>query len=252
MIQDAPDLPSAGILIFDEFHERSIHADLGLTLALDVQANLRPDLRIVIMSATLDGVGLGRILPEATTLSCPGRQYPIETVYLAFTPTGPFEITLRQAVLRALNETEGDILAFLPGRRELRRVRDALLDSRLPSGVHVHLLHGEADPQAQRAALSPAQHDERKIILSTSVAETSITLDGVRVVIDSGLSRIPRFDPRRGMTGLVTVPVSLATADQRRGRAGRQAAGVCYRLWTEDEHRKLDAYPIPDIGRAHV
>jgi ATP-dependent helicase HrpB len=247
MIQETPDLPDVAVIIFDEFHERSIHADLGLALALDVQANLRPDLRIVIMSATLDGVGLRRILPNAPVVDSPGRQYPIETVYASFAPSGPFEKSIAQTVARALEETEGDLLVFLPGRRELRRTRDVLLDMRLPPEVHIHLLHGEADPQAQRGALMPAPVGQRKIILSTSVAETSVTIDGVRVVIDSGLARVPRFDPRRGMSGLDTVPVSVATADQRRGRAGRQSPGVCYRLWTEQEQGKLEPYPVPEI-----
>ena len=252
MLQDTPELPGTGILIFDEFHERSIHADLGLALALDVQAHLRPDLRILIMSATLDGVGLSRLLHDAPIIDSPGRQYPVETIYAAFAPAGPLEKSVVQAAGRALEETEGDILVFLPGRRELRRTRDALLDRGLPPGTHVHLLHGEADPSAQRAALASPQPGERKIILATSVAETSLTIDGVRVVIDAGLARVPRFDPRRGMTGLETIPVSAATADQRRGRAGRQAPGVCYRLWTETAHRALQEYPAPEILAADL
>lgn len=247
MLQDAPELHHIGVLVFDEFHERSIHADLGLALALDVQAHLRPDLRILIMSATLDGIGLSRILPDAPIIDNQGRQYPVETIYSAFAPSGPVEKRVAQAVRRGLEETAGDILVFLPGRRELRRVRDTLLDARLSPGVHVHLLHGEADPQAQRAALMAPRPGERKVILATSVAETSVTIDGVSVVIDSGLARVPRFDPRRGMTGLETVPVSVATADQRRGRAGRQGPGVCYRLWTETDHRALEPHPVPEI-----
>jgi ATP-dependent helicase HrpB len=247
MIQETPDLPGTGILIFDEFHERSIHADLGLALALDSQEHLRPDLRIIIMSATLDGIGLRRILPEAPVVDSPGRQFPVETVYATFAPTGPLEKSVAQAVRRALNETEGDILVFLPGRRELRRTRDALIDLKIVLEAHIHLLHGEADPKAQRGALMPAPGGQRKIVLSTSVAETSVTIDGVRVVIDSGLARVPQFDPRRGMSGLDTVPVSVATADQRRGRAGRQSAGVCYRLWTEQQQGKLEPYPVPEI-----
>ncbi len=252
MLQDMPDLPRIGILIFDEFHERSIHADIGLALALDVQAHLRPDLRILIMSATLDGAGVHRVLPDAPRIDIPGRQYPVETVYSAFTPEGPLEKTVSRSVVRALAETEGDILVFLPGRRELRRTREMLLDTKLPPDVHVHLLHGDADPAAQRAALAVPRPGERKVILATSVAETSVTIDGVRVVIDAGLARVPRFDPRRGMSGLETVPVSVATADQRRGRAGRQAAGVCYRLWTEADHRKLQPQPVPEILSADL
>ncbi len=247
MLQDTPELYNIGVLVFDEFHERSIHADLGLALSLDVQAHLRPDLRILIMSATLDGIGLSRLLPDAPIIDNPGRQFPVETIYSAFAPPGSIEKRVAQAVRRALDETGGDILVFLPGRRELRRVRDTLFDARLPPGVHVHFLHGEADPQMQRAALMPPRPGERKVILATSVAETSVTIDGVCVVIDSGLARVPRFDPRRGMTGLETVAVSLATADQRRGRAGRQGPGVCYRLWTETDHRTLEPHPVPEI-----
>jgi ATP-dependent helicase HrpB len=252
MIQDDPELPGVSLLLFDEFHERTIHADLGLALALDAQSHVRPDLRIAIMSATLDGIGLARLLPDAPVIQCPGRQFPVETVYASFDTDAPIERTVSQAVTRALDETEGDILVFLPGRRELRRTRDILLDARLPHGVHVHLLHGEADPHTQRSALTPAPGGDRKVILSTSVAETSLTIDGVSTVIDGGLARVPRFDPRRGMTGLVTLPVSAATADQRRGRAGRQGPGVCYRLWTEDEQRKLEPYPMPEILTADL
>jgi ATP-dependent helicase HrpB len=252
MLQDAPDLPGIGIIIFDEFHERTIHADVGLALALDVQATLRPDLRILIMSATLDGVGLKRILPDAPVIDSPGRQFPVETIYASFRPEEPIEKTMVRTVTRAVAETEGDILAFLPGRRELHRTRNALLDAGLPPEIHVHLLHGEADPYAQREALAPPPAGRRKVILATSVAETSVTIDGVHVVIDCGLARVPVFDPRRGMTGLDTVPVSQATADQRRGRAGRQGPGVCYRLWTEVDHAKLDAYPTSEIRSADL
>lgn len=252
MIQHAPDLPEVSVLIFDEFHERSIHADLGLAMALDVKAHLRPDLRIVVMSATLDGVGLQRIMPDAPVIRSEGRLFPVETVYRSHPVEGPLEPAVAATVRRALAEAEGDILVFLPGRRELHRCRTVLQDGGLPEGVHCHLLHGDAPRADQHAALNPAPHGGRKIILATSVAETSLTIDGVRIVVDSGFARVPRFDPRRGMAGLVTVTASRATADQRRGRAGRQATGICYRLWTaaEDEHR--DSWPTPEILAADL
>jgi len=247
MLHESPDLPGVTALVFDEFHERSIHADLGLALALDARDHLTPDLRILIMSATLDGLALSRILGNVPFIRSEGRMFPIETVYRASALEGALEPAVAATTLRALSETEGDLLVFLPGRRELQRTRDLLLDGTLPDDVHVHLLHGEMAWNDQLAALAPPEPHKRKVILATSIAETSLTIDGVRVVIDSGLSRVPRFDPRRGMSGLATVPVSQATADQRRGRAGRQAAGVCYRLWTEEHHQRLDRFPAPEI-----
>lgn len=247
MLHESPDLPGVTALVFDEFHERSIHADLGLALALDARDHLRPDMRILIMSATLDGIALSRILGNVPFIRSEGRMYPIETMYRASALEGALEPAVAATTLRALSETEGDLLVFLPGRRELQRTRDQLLNGTLPEHVHVYLLHGEMAWNDQLAALAPPEPDQRKVILATSIAETSLTIDGVRVVIDSGLARVPRFDPRRGMSGLATVPVSQATADQRRGRAGRQAAGVCYRLWTEDRHERLDRFPTPEI-----
>ncbi len=247
MLQDDPDLPGITVLIFDEFHERSIHADLGLALALDARDHLRPDLRILVMSATLDGLALSRILGDVPVIRSEGRAYPVETVYRTSPVEGQLESAVAATTFRALSETEGDLLVFLPGRRELQRTRDRLLDSTLPDNVHVFLLHGEMAWADQLNVLAPPQPDRRKVILATSIAETSLTIDGVRVVIDSGFARIPRFDPRRGMSGLTTVPVSLATAEQRRGRAGRQAAGVCYRLWTAEQHATLEQFPTPEI-----
>ncbi len=246
MLHDAPDLPGVGAVIFDEFHERSIHADLGLALALDVQAHLRADLRILVMSATLDGVAVARLLGEAPVISCSGRMFPLETRFRQFPPEGPVESLVAQAVVRSLEHDDGDVLVFLPGRREIRRTEQLLLDARL-SGVDVHTLYGDTPPDVQHGALRPAPEGRRKVILATSIAETSLTIDGVRIVVDSGLARGPRFDPRRGMAGLVTGPVSRATADQRRGRAARQGPGVCYRLWTEDQHAALPDFPTPEI-----
>jgi ATP-dependent helicase HrpB len=252
MLQDAPDLPGIALIIFDEFHERSIHADLGLALTLDARTHLRPDLRILVMSATLDGAAVGKVLGDAPVVRSEGKMFPIETVHRSFPLEGFVEKAVVETAQRALKETEGDVLVFLPGRRELYRCRDMLGDARLAPDVHVHLLHGEASRADQDAALLAAPKGARKIILATSVAETSLTIDGVRVVVDSGLARVPHFDPRRGMSGLITVPASLATADQRRGRAGRQAPGVCYRLWTGPEEERRDRYPTPEILAAEL
>lgn len=252
MLQDSPELPGVAVLVFDEFHERSIHADLGLALALDAREHVNPHLRMIVMSATLDGLALRTVLGDAPLITSEGRGFPIETVYRNAPLEGAIEPGVVPIVHRALRETEGDILVFLPGRRELQRTRDQLLDSRVPDDVRVHLLHGELAWSDQLAALAPPEPHQRKVILATSIAETSLTIDGVRVVIDSGLARIPHFDPRRGMSGLITVPVSVATADQRRGRCGRQSPGVCYRLWTEARQDTLEKFPTPEILAADL
>ena len=246
MLHANSDLPGVGLVIFDEFHERSIHADLGLAFTLDVQKNLREDLRVLVMSATLDGVGIARLLQGAPVVESAGKMYPVVTRYAHFASEKPLEVRIADAVERALVSEEGDILVFLPGMREIRRVEEKL-QSQSNEDVVVHILHGDLSASVQEAALSPAARGKRKVILSTSIAETSLTIDGVKIVIDSGLARSVRFDPRRGMSGLVTTPVSRAVADQRRGRAGRQSAGVCFRLWREEEHLQLPEYPVPEI-----
>ncbi len=247
MLQEAPDLPGVALVIFDEFHERSIHADLGLALALDVQEHLRDDLRILVMSATLDGVAVAHLLGGAPVVKSAGQSYPVETHYLAFPNSGRIEEKTVEVIQRALSEEDGDVLVFLPGQPEIHRVEGLLRGKDLPDDIFIHTLYGEASDESQRRALSPAPPGTRKVILSTSIAETSLTIDGVRVVVDAGLSRNSRFDPRRGMSGLVTLPVSKAAADQRRGRAGRQQPGVCYRLWTKEQHEHLENYPVPEI-----
>jgi ATP-dependent helicase HrpB len=247
MLQQAQDLPGVGLVIFDEFHERSIHADLGLALTLDIQSHIRPDLRILVMSATLDGLSLAAALGNAPIVESAGRLFPVETRYAAFGSDKPITVRIVDVVMRAIDIEEGDILVFLPGRGEIRRAEQLLWEQSLPEEVVVHTLYGEAPYAAQAAALAPTMPGKRKIILATNVAETSLTIEGVRVVIDSGLVRVARFDPRRGMSGLVTVPVSKASADQRRGRAGRMQPGVCYRLWTEQEHANLADYAQPEI-----
>ena len=258
MIQDDPALEGVAAVVFDEFHERSLNADLGLALALDAQAVLRDDLRILLMSATLEAKRLGEWLP-APVVSSAGFLFPIETIYLdprrsAALPNKPSErlaeLVPRQ-VREALDKHEGDILVFLPGVADLQRSAKKLTDS-LPDNTDLHLLHGELPLEVQDAALRPARAGRRKVILATSIAETSLTIEGVRVVVDGGFARVPRFVPRTGFTTLETVPVARAAADQRRGRAGRLAPGTCYRLWTEAEHYQLPTHRPPEIQTADL
>jgi ATP-dependent helicase HrpB len=258
MIQDDPALEDVACVVFDEFHERSLNADLGLALALDAQAVLRPELRILLMSATLEAQRLGQWLP-APVVSSAGFLFPVETHYLdprraAALPNKPSErlAELVPAQVReALNRHEGDVLVFLPGVADLQRVDRKLGDS-LPPNTDLHLLHGELPLEAQDAALRPAAPGRRKVILATSIAETSLTIEGVRVVVDGGFARVPRFIARTGFTTLETVPVARAAADQRRGRAGRLAPGTCYRLWTEAEQHQLPAHRPPEIHTADL
>lgn len=258
MLQDDPALEEVACVVFDEFHERSLNADLGLALALDAQAVLRPELRIVLMSATLEAQRLGQWLP-APVVSSAGFLFPVETHYLdprraAALPNKPGErlAELVPAQVRAaLAAHAGDVLVFLPGVADLQRADRKLSDS-LPADTDLYLLHGELPLDAQDAALRPAPTGRRKVILATSIAETSLTIEGVRVVVDGGFARVPRFAPRTGFTSLETVPVARAAADQRRGRAGRLAPGTCYRLWTEAEHHSLPAHRPPEIQTADL
>jgi ATP-dependent helicase HrpB len=258
MLQDDPALEDVACVVFDEFHERSLNADLGLALALDAQAVLRPELRILLMSATLEAQRLGQWLP-APVVSSAGFLFPVETHYLdprraAALPNKPSERLAElvpSQVREALARHEGDVLVFLPGVADLQRADRKLGDS-LPPGTDLHLLHGELPLEAQDAALRPAPAGRRKVILATSIAETSLTIEGVRVVVDGGFARMPRFAPRTGFTSLETVPVARAAADQRRGRAGRLAPGTCYRLWTEAEHHHLPAHRPPEIHTADL
>ncbi|MGI4883498.1 MAG: ATP-dependent helicase HrpB [Janthinobacterium lividum] len=257
MLQDDPALEGVACVVFDEFHERSLNADLGLALALDAQAVLRPELRILIMSATLEAQRLGQWLP-APVVSSAGFLFPIDTHYLdprrAALPNRPGErlAALVPAQVRAALGAHpvGDVLVFLPGVADLQRCARAL--ESLPDDVDLHLLHGELPLDVQDAALRPARAGRRKVILATSIAETSLTIEGVRVVVDGGFARVPRFVPRTGFTTLETVPVARAAADQRRGRAGRLAPGTCYRLWTEAEHHQLPAHRAPEIQAADL
>ena len=259
MLQDDPALEGVAAVVFDEFHERSLNADLGLALALDAQAVLRPELRIIIMSATLEAQRLGHWL-TAPVVSSAGFLFPIDTHYLdprraSALPNKPNErlAELVPAQVRAALNTHpaGDILVFLPGVGDLQRSARKLTDS-LADNIDLHLLHGELPLETQDAALRPAKAGRRKVILATSIAETSLTIEGVRVVIDGGFARVPRFVPRTGFTTLETVPVARASADQRRGRAGRLGPGTCYRLWTEAEHHNLPAHRPPEIHTADL
>ena len=250
MLQADPSLEGVGAVVFDEFHERTITADLGLALTLDARAALRPDLRVVIMSATLDTAAVAALLDQAPVVTASALQHPVTTVWVGRRP-GRVDAAVARTVVRALAECDGDVLAFLPGAAEIRNVSRFLrADSAtalLAGGVDVVTLYGAMSGPAQDEALRPAPAGRRKVVLATSIAETSLTIDGVRVVVDSGLMRVPRFDPSAGMTRLVTLPVSRAAAEQRQGRSGRQGPGVCYRLWSETDHAGLPRATPPEI-----
>ncbi len=245
LIQNDPGLEPYGLVILDEFHERSLHADLGLALVLQTKAVLRPDLRVLIMSATIDAVGVATALGGAPVIDAPGRVFPVDTRYRAPRPSQRTDTAVAVVVREALAEEFGDILVFLPGAGEIRRVDSLLRDGGLPTGVRILSLHGSMPAEAQEAVLAPG--GSRRVILATAVAETSLTVPGVRVVVDSGWMRVPRFSPRTGMPRLETVRVTRASADQRRGRAGRTEAGVCYRLWAPGEEAGFLGYRTPEI-----
>jgi ATP-dependent helicase HrpB len=252
MILDDPELTGIGAVLFDEFHERSLDADLGLALALDCRRSFRDDLRILAMSATLDGARVAQLLGDAPVIASKGRAFPVETRYLGRDAHARIEDQAADAVLRALRAETGSILTFLPGQAEIRRVAERLAARIDDPAILLAPLHGAMDPKAQDLALRAAPNGLRKVVLATSIAETSITIDGVRVVIDSGLARVPRFEPDVGVTRLETVRVSRAAADQRRGRAGRTGPGVCYRLWDERQTQSLAAFAEPEIHSADL
>ena len=252
MIIDDPALAGVGAVIFDEFHERSLDADFGLALALDAQAGLRPDLRLIVMSATLDGARVAALLGGAPVIESQGRAFPVETRYLGRSPAQRIEDQMADAIGRALRAEPGSILAFLPGQGEIRRVATRLAERFADPAVEIAQLYGAMEMGAQDAAVRPPPPGRRKIVLATSIAETSLTIEGVRVVIDCGLARVPRYEPDAGVTRLDTVRVSRAAADQRRGRAGRTEPGVCYRLWDEPETQALAAFATPEIRAADL
>jgi len=246
LFQD-PSLADYGIVIFDEFHERSLQADAGLALCLESQKLFRPDLRLLVMSATLECGPISELLGGAPVLVCEGRLFPVETRYLDLPLNGRIETAVVQTIRRSLAQDRGSLLVFLPGMTEIRRVERWLQDAGLDANVRIAPLHGDLPQTTQDNAIAPSGPGKRKVVLATSIAETSLTIDGVRVVIDAGLSRIPRFDPRTGLTGLDTVRVTQDSADQRRGRAGRLEPGLCYRLWSEKEQGTLAARRPPEI-----
>jgi len=251
MILDDPELAGISAVIFDEFHERSLDGDFGLALALDVQGALRPDLRLLVMSATLDGARVSSLLGDVPVIESEGRSFPIDVRYQERSAGTPIEDAMAKAVREALADELGSVLAFLPGQREIERTRERL-EGRIGADTDIVPLYGMLDAKTQDAAIKPAPAGRRKVVLATAIAETSITIDGVRVVIDSGLSRLPRYEPASGLTRLETVRVSRASADQRAGRAGRTEPGVAIRLWRAEQTAALPAFTPPEILEADL
>jgi ATP-dependent helicase HrpB len=251
-ILDDPGLDGIVAVLFDEFHERSLDADLGLALAIESQAGLREDLRLVAMSATLDGARVARLLGDAPVVRSEGRAYPVETRYVGREPGRRIEEAVAETVQRAVRAEPGSLLVFLPGASEIRRVETTLRDRIADPDIDLVPLFGALDRGEQDLAIRPAKPGRRKIVLATSIAETSITIEGVRVVVDSGLARVPVYEPGLGLTRLETVRVSRASADQRRGRAGRTEAGICYRLWEEAATGALQRFATPEILSADL
>ncbi|TRC75060.1 ATP-dependent helicase HrpB [Mesorhizobium sp. WSM4307] len=251
MILDDPELPGVSAVLFDEFHERSLDGDFGLALALDVQGALRPDLRLLVMSATLDGARVAKLLSGAPVIESEGRAFPVDIGYDERPAGVPIEDAMAKGIRAALADESGSVLAFLPGQREIERTAERLA-GKVGADTDIVPLYGQLDGKAQDAAIKPAPPGRRKVVLATSIAETSITIDGVRVVIDSGLSRLPRYEPASGLTRLETVRVSKASADQRAGRAGRTQAGVAIRLWRAEQTAALPAFTPPEILEADL
>ncbi len=257
LIIDDPSLDGVAAVLFDEFHEHSLDADLGLALARDAQEGLRGDLKLLAMSATIDGARVANLLGDkklggAPVIESQGRAFPVETRYLGRDPRQPIERQTADAVTRALRADAGSALVFLPGQAEIRRTEAQLSERIGDPAVEVVTLYGALDAQTQDRAIAPAPPGRRKVVLATSIAETSLTIEGVRIVVDSGLARVPRYEPDVGLTRLETVRVSRAAADQRRGRAGRIEPGVCYRLWDEPQTASLEPYAKPEILAADL
>lgn len=250
MILDDPELTDIAAILFDEFHERSLDADLGLALALDARA-LRPDLRILVMSATIDGARVAALLDSAPVLDSPGRTFPVETFYAEPDPLQRLEDQVASATLKAMREHEGSALVFLPGQGEISRTAERLA-AKLPANIDLAPLYGQLTPAEQDRAIQPAPPGRRKIVLATSIAETSLTIEGVSIVIDSGFRRIPVYEPSTGLTTLATTRVSRAGADQRRGRAGRTGPGICIRIWNQGQTAALPPFENPEILAADL
>ncbi len=245
MLLDDPELNGVAAVIFDEFHERSLDGDLGLALALDA-ATLREDLRVLVMSATIDGARVAKLLDDAPVIESLGRAFPVETRHIDRDPLTKLEDQVASVVLQALRADPGSVLVFLPGQAEIRRTEERLI-GRVPADVEIAPLYGQLTPTEQDRAIAPALAGKRKVVLATSIAETSLTIDGVRIVVDSGFARVPAYEPATGLTTLETRRVSRASADQRRGRAGRTEPGICYRLWGEGQTAALAAFETPEI-----
>jgi ATP-dependent helicase HrpB len=251
-ILDDPELSGVAAVLFDEFHERSLDADLGLALARDAQTGLREDLRLLVMSATLDGARVAKLLGKAPVVASEGRAFPVETRYLGRKPDVPLERQMADAIATALRADSGSMLAFLPGAAEIRRTETFLRERVQDASTEIVPLFGALDASVQDRAIAPAPKGTRKVVLATSIAETSLTIEGVRIVVDSGLARVPRYEPDVGLTRLETVRASRAAVDQRRGRAGRTEPGICYRLWDEPQTASLAPYSQPEIFSADL
>jgi ATP-dependent helicase HrpB len=251
-ILDDPELHGVAAVLFDEFHERSLDADMGLALARDAQTGLREDLRLLVMSATLDGARVARLLGDAPVVESEGRAFPVETRYLGRKPDVPLERQMADAIATALRADPGSVLAFLPGAAEIRRTQNFLDERVKDASTEIVPLFGALDAAVQDRAIAPAPKGCRKVVLATSIAETSLTIEGVRIVVDSGLARVPRYEPDIALTRLETVRASRAAVDQRRGRAGRTEPGICYRLWDEPQTASLAAFTQPEILSADL
>src|SRR6201990_3388489 len=251
-ILDDPALTGVAAVLFDAFHERSLDADLGLALARDAQTGLREDLRILVMSATLDGARVAKLLGDAPVIASEGRAFPVETRYLGRKADVQLERQMADAIAMALRADPGSVLAFLPGAAEIRRTESFLEERISDPAAEIVPLFGALDAAVQDRAIAPAPRGQRKVVLATSIAETSLTIEGVRIVVDSGVARVPRYEPDIGLTRAETVRASRAAVDQRRGRAGRTEPGVCYRLWDEPQTASLAAYTQPEILSADL
>ena len=251
-ILDDPELNGVAAVLFDEFHERSLDADLGLALAWDAQTGLREDLRILVMSATLDGARVAKLLGDCPVIASEGRAFPVDTRYLGRRPDVQIERQMADAIATALRADSGSVLAFLPGAAEIRRTQNFLSERVSDPNTEIVPLFGALDAGVQDRAISPPPKGQRKVVLATSIAETSLTIEGVRIVVDSGMARVPRYEPDIGLTRLETIRASRAAVDQRRGRAGRTEPGVCYRLWDEPQTASLEAYTRPEILSADL
>src|SRR6187401_3644979 len=252
LVIDDPSLEGVAAVLFDEFHERSLDADLGLALARDAQVGLREDLRILVMSATLDGARVAKLLGDAPVIASEGRAFPVETRYLGRKADVQLERQMADAIATALRADPGSVLAFLPGAAEIRRTQNFLGERIHDASVEIVPLFGALDAAVQDRAIAPAPKGSRKVVLASSIADTSLTIEGVRIVVDSGMARVPRYEPDIGLTRLETVRASRAAVDQRRGRAGRTEPGVCYRLWDEPQTASFEAYARPVIFSADL